>query len=261
VEDIMIWDPDHIDFISEYCDRWCERCPLTDKCAAFTRESDPEGLDTHSQAVEEAMEQLRVELAFPEPADKPWLEELSQAAEPTRAEQEELDRAFESREEKVRNDPIMIAAHDYSVDAYTWLKLYGEATRTRAAAVFPERGDSPETTVLRLELVGVLDALEVVRWDTRLIPAKLRRALGGKADGAEVFGDDPAQTDWNGSAKLTLILTERSEAGWRLIARWAPESEIAIQLADSMAALRDAIERAFPLARRFTRPGFDEMPT
>jgi hypothetical protein len=261
VEDIMAWDPDHIDFISEYCDRWCERCPLTHKCAAFARESDPEEMDTHSEAVEKAMEQLRLELALPDPPAQPWLEELSQLAEPSDAEQKELDRAFESREQRVRNDPIMTAAHDYSVDAYTWLKLYGEATRTRAASVLPERGDSPEATVLRMELAGVLDAIEVVRWDTRLIAAKLRRALGGKADGAELFGDDPAQTDWNGSAKLTLILTERSEAGWRLIARWAPESEIAIQLADCLAALRGAIERAFPLARRFTRPGFDEMPT
>ena len=25
----------HIDFISAYCDRWCERCAFTDRCSAF----------------------------------------------------------------------------------------------------------------------------------------------------------------------------------------------------------------------------------
>ena len=257
----MAWDPEHIDFISEYCDRWCERCPLTHKCAAFTRESDPEEIESHSDAVEKSMEALRVELALPEPSTPEWLEHLLNAPQPTEAEQKEMAREYEHRCERLRNDPMMNAAGDYSVDAYTWLKVYGEATRARAATALAEYGDSPAAAVLRMEVEGVLDALEVVRWDTRLISAKLHRAVDGKADGIASFGPDPAQTDWNGSAKLVLILVERSEAGWRLIARWAPETEIATQLANTLAALRAAVERAFPLAHRFVRPGFDEMPS
>lgn len=67
-----------------------------------------------------------------------------------------------------------------------------------------------------------------------------------------------AQTDFNGSAKLALLLTERSDAGWRLIARWAPESEVALGMAETLAALRVDVERSFPNARRFRRPGFDD---
>ena len=254
----MAWDPDHIDFISEYCDRWCERCPLTHKCATFARKSDPEEIDEHSHAVEKAMEDLRVELAMPEPPERPWLEEILHAQEPTDAERQESDREYEHRCVRVRNDPMMIAASDYSIDAYTWLKLYGEPTRVRAAAVLAEHGSSPESAVVRMEVDGVLDAIDVVHWDSMLIAAKLGRALSGKVDGDESFGADPAQTDWNGSAKLALVLLERSEAGWRLIARWAPESDIATQLGNTLAALRVEVERAFPMARRFIRPGFDE---
>ncbi len=253
----MAWDPDHIDLISEYCDRWCERCPLTHRCAAYTRESDPAEIEAHSEAVEKAMEELRVELALPEPAAQPWLEELSSVPEPTEADQKELDRAYHDGRARLRSDPMMIAASDYSIDAYTWLKLYGDLTRERAAALSHD-GDSPEAAVLRMEVEGVLDALAVVRWDSMLIAAKLRRALTGKADGEGSFDDDAAQADWNGSAKLTLLLAQRSEAGWRLIARWAPESDIATQLAQTLAALRADVERAFPLARRFVRPGFDD---
>lgn len=257
----MAWDPEHIDFISEYCDRWCERCPLTHKCAAFTRESDPEEIEAHSEAVEKAMEALRVELALPEPSTPPWLDELLNAPEPSEAERKEMAREYEERSERVRNDPMMTTALDYSVDAYTWLKLYGDITRARATAALANHGDAQEPAVLRMEVDGVIDALDVVRWDKSLISAKLRRALGGKEGDVASFGPDPAQTDWNGSAKLTLILAERSEAGWRLIARWAPESEIATQLANTLVALRADVERAFPQARRFIRPGFDEMRT
>ena len=256
----MAFDPEHIDFISEYCDRWCERCPLSHKCAAFTRESDPEEIAVHTEAVEKSMEALRVELALPESSPPAWLEEVLNAPPPTDAEQKELTREYESRCDRVRNDPMMVVALDYAVDAYTWFKLYAEITRTQAITAGGQCGDSPEAAVVRMEVDGVLDALDVVRWDSTLIAAKLRRAMNGKDDG-ESFDEDPAQTDWNGSAKLTLILTERSEAGWRLIARWAPESEIATQMANTLAALRADVERAFPLARRFIRPGFDEMPS
>ena len=255
----MTFDPDYIDFISEYCDRWCERCPLTHKCAAFSRRNDPEQIEECSEAVERAMEELRVELAMPDPPARPWLDEILNAPPPSEAEQKELDREFEERQRRIDSNPMLALAHDYSIDAYTWLKLYGEPTRERAASVLVERGDTPEAAVVRMEVEGVLEALDVVHWDCSLIAAKLHRAIGGKDFGFEPMNDDPVQTDFNGSAKLTLLLTERSEAGWRLIAPWAPESEIATKLADALAALRADVEAAFPSARRFIRPGFDGM--
>jgi hypothetical protein len=257
----MAWDPDHIEFISEYCDRWCERCPLTHKCAVFTRESDPEQIQAHSKTVEKAMDALRVELAQPEPSTPPWVEDVLGALAASEAEQKDMAREYEVRCQRLRNDPILNAARDYSVDAYTWLKLYGEVTRARAVAALAQLGDSPETAVVRMEVDGVLDALDVVRWDSMLISSKLRRAVGGKEDAVESFVADPAQTDWNGSAKLMLMLAQRSEFSWRLIAPWAPESEIATQLANTLAALGADVDRAFPLARRFIRPGFDEIPS
>ena len=29
---------DYIDFISAYCDRWCERCAFTSRCSAYAVE-------------------------------------------------------------------------------------------------------------------------------------------------------------------------------------------------------------------------------
>mgnify|MGYP003575840565 FL=1 len=128
----MAWDPDHIDFISEYCDRWCDRCSLTHKCAAFTRKDDPEEIDTCSEAIERAMEKLRVELAMPEPPPRAGLEEVLHAPTPGEGEQQEIDREYEEQEHRVRANPVLVAPHDYAIDAYTWLKLYAEATCARA---------------------------------------------------------------------------------------------------------------------------------
>lgn len=251
--------PDHIDFIAEYCDRWCERCALTSRCAVFTRKDDPDEIDTCSRAVEQAMEALRVELAMPAPPPRPWAPEILDP--PPRGEEElkEIARIEEGRGRRADEHPAMVIAREYSIDAYTWLQLYANATRERADTARRGTGDSPEATALRIEIDSVFNALEVVAWDKTLITSKLYRALRMNEDDSVRPGDTPLQTDSNGSAKVVLLLTERSETGWRLIARWAPESEIAKKMADTLAALRADIERAFPNARRFIRPGFDEI--
>jgi hypothetical protein len=254
----MAADPDFIDFISEYCDRWCERCPLRHKCASYAASQDPDELDDCAEAVEQAMEALRVELAMPPPPPRPWLDEAFNAPSPTRGELREARRAEEARRTRAEAHPAAVIAREYAIDAHTWIKLYADATRENAVSARERVGDASKAAVLRMETDAVLDALDVVRWDSMLIAAKLYRALRGKEDDAESIGEDPVQTDFNGSAKLTLLLTERSEAGWRLIARWAPESEIATQMAQTLAALHADIERVFPDARRFIRPGFDE---
>jgi hypothetical protein len=255
----MAWDPDYIDFISEYCDRWCERCPLTHKCAAYTRETDPRNIDECANRVEQAMDSLRLELAMPAPPSPPWANGSCDRSTSPEDQTTEEHRALWKRP-PVPGNPMLETAHDYAVDVYTWLRLYEQPTRRRAQEASAGAGDSVEAAVLRLEIETVFEALQIVQWDSTLIPAKLHRALMGRAERLASLEDDPVQTDFNGSAKLALILTERSEAGWRLIAQWAPHPEIAIQLANTLAPLRADIDRAFPEARRFMRPGFDETP-
>ena len=35
-------NPDLIDGIYNYCDRWCERCPFTSRCLVYATEADEE---------------------------------------------------------------------------------------------------------------------------------------------------------------------------------------------------------------------------
>ena len=70
--------------------------------------------------------------------------------------------------------------------------------------------------------------------------------------------DDPIQNDWNGSAKVALISIDRSILAWNTIALVAADQDAAM-VADRLRALQLSVQEAFPCARRFVRPGFDEL--
>jgi hypothetical protein len=256
----MAWDPDFIDFIDAYCDRWCERCPLTHKCAAFARQEDPEEIEDCSEAVEKAMDTLRQELAMPAASGRAWMDDLLAVPEPTEEEVREHQRNTRVRRARQREDQMMVSAREYAIEVHAWIRMYGDATRANVERARASLGEAAEAAVLRLETDAVVDALQVVSWDGVLIGGKIHRAIAGRdaaADG-EGVDEDPVQTDFNGSAKLVLLLTERSEAAWRLIEQWAPEREVAAGFAKTLARLRHDVERRFPNALRFRRPGFDD---
>jgi hypothetical protein len=114
------------------------------------------------------------------------------------------------------------------------------------------------TTTLQNRADAILrEALAVAQYDVHLFWVKLYRALDGRDRDDEVIDDDPIQNDWNGSAKVALICIERSGAAWRVIAASTAE-ETPLAIADQFRDLGQEVEREFPGAWRFVRPGFDE---
>ena len=84
------------------------------------------------------------------------------------------------------------------------------------------------------------------------------RALTGRdEDPKGKFWRSRVQNDWNGSAKVALISIDRSERAWRDVAA-ALRDDAATVLADGLAHLRAGMNRDFPRAMEFRRPGFDE---
>jgi len=114
-----------------------------------------------------------------------------------------------------------------------------------------------EHAAIRESADGLIrEALAIVLWDSTFIGGKLTRAVHGRDLGNDPDGD-PIQNDWNGSAKIALIAIERSESAWQAIAR-ATGNVAAAELASALGTLRGKVEDAFPFARLFIRPGFDE---
>lgn len=155
--------------------------------------------------------------------------------EPTEQELREAEREEETRRPRIDDTPMMKMAHAIAVVSHRWFA-------SRSAAVRAVADD-----VLR-------EALDIAQWDSTFVGAKLARALRGRDDDMD---DDPVQNDWNGSAKVAVISLERSEAAWQVIAQSTGDAASAV-LAGQVADLRREVEHAFPHARSFIRPGFDE---
>jgi hypothetical protein len=232
-------DSQRIEFISSYCDRWCERCAYTTRCSAYACE-------VAAAMCGDVAQGLELAIGTPHPVDgEPDREGPALAAdlwnlEMSPGESAELERRESARRARLAEEPVGNLATAYTMLSYRWLSEHHDALRAAADPALAE-------------------ALDVVAHDSALLNAKLHRALDGR-DRHRHDGDSedgPLQNDWNGSAKVALISLERSEVAWRLIVQ-ATADEVAAALADAVRDLRRLALDEFPRAMSFIRPGFDE---
>ena len=232
---------DRIDFISAYCDKWCERCAFTTRCSAYAVHAALAMCDGDVAAA--------LELAVGAPPDERAPERRRPKRHlteyhPTEQELAVIGKQIDAREERIDESPLTTDALIVSTLMHDWLSA---------------RGTSLEHHQDRI----VREAFEVAAWDCHLIEAKVHRALSGR-DEAEhhevVMDDDPVQNDWNGSAKVALISMDRSIAAWNTLAASTVDADAAA-IAQRLHSLRLDVERTFPDARRFVRPGFDDVRT
>jgi hypothetical protein len=230
----------YIDFISAYCDRWCERCAFTERCSSFAVESAMAMCDGDLAA---ALELAVGPAAVPE-GERPKtvgerMADTAEDYEPSEKELDEIGREMEERRHRISRHPLATESMDYAVGTRRWL----ESAEGRMARTLPP----------------LAAALDVITWDSHLIHVKIMRALDGRDEhqsGASSEGS-AMQSDWDGSAKVALLSSERSEAAWRAIAA-ATGQEPAIVLAGTLRRLIQQVDETFPAARRFKRPGFDD---
>jgi hypothetical protein len=227
---------DRIDFISAYCDRWCERCAFTSRCSAYAVKV---ALEMCEGDLEAAIE-LAVGAPPPrnEAGKRTGHDELSADYEPTEQELAAIGSEMEDREERIDESPLTTEAIVMSTLAGQCLERYRKPLE--------DHHDR-----------SVREAFEIASWDCHLIGAKLDRALSGQDEAdCGLAEDDPIQNDWNGSAKVALISMDRSIAAWNTIAV-TTEDAGAAAIAQQLQTLRLHVERKFPDARKFVRPGFD----
>lgn len=229
----------YIDFISAYCDRWCERCAFTARCSNFAVSSALAMCDGDFEAaIELAIGPPRVPGGQPQQPLQERMAEAMEGFEPTEQELEEIGREMDARRQRIEKLAVAEASHDYAIAAHRWLREYRDTCGASDA--------------------GVEEALEVVAWDRVLIRGKIMRALDGRDERPDGGVDEnPIQSDWNGSAKVAAISIARSERAWRVIAA-ATGDEAADVLATSLATLGQQMSSEFPHAMEFRRPGFDE---
>ena len=235
-------NPDLISGIYNYCDRWCERCPLTSRCLVFATESedgDVQNNDIRNEAFWQKLDKTLAEVRqlIPEWAKQAPKANTSTAANTTRRKRRQVD-----------NHPLTKAAKSYANAASDWFREFDQTTEINRSPTNPDR-QNPQPHD---------DARDVIQWYQYQIAVKTMRALSGRNEEvSEEDNDFPKDSD--GSAKVALIGIDRSIAAWRLMQlSVAHREESIVPLILQLESLRRNLEESFPEARQFVRPGFDQ---
>jgi hypothetical protein len=217
---------DLIPGVYNYCDRWCERCSLAERCL----------LPRTEQAIVEAVRGRPADHSAPS-ATAPV-----GPGGPGRPPDPELERDLqddERRAERAKQDPLCVQAQGYAQLVFEWLDVQASAAPA-VPAVAAANPPTPE---------------EVIGHFCLYIPGKVYRAVEGALD----EGAHDVQGDANGSAKAAMLAIRRSEAAWMALRPKNPASlRTAVGLVEVLGSLREGLERRFPRAQQFVRPGFDE---
>ena len=231
-------NPDLISGIYNYCDRWCERCPLTSRCLVYATETEE---PSESNDIRNAMFWRKIgdTLAEVRKLIPEWAKhalDLNQAPEQNKVRRQ-------SRQ--VDHDPLVKSGKRYANEASDWFRELDQPTEITAS---PTHIDQPPFEAAR----------EVIQWYQYQIAVKTMRALSSRKDEDSEDNDFPKDSD--GLAKVALIGIDRSIAAWRLMQlSLSDRAESIVPLILQLERLRNDLEKSFPQARDFIRPGFDEV--
>jgi hypothetical protein len=249
-------DPRFIPGVYNYCDRWCERCPLTARCLNFAMSEEklgePETRDIRNEAYWQRLGEVLQET----------LELIWDTAQEHGIDLDAIETEAAAGEKRVdhevaENHEVCRAAKVYATMTDDWFREVGELFSQGEEGSGPEwetHVDGPFE-----EREGLSHALQVVRWYQHLVFTKLARAFRAK-----ILEDQEPDLgfarDSDGSAKVALIAIDRSVAAWGDVRNRFPFQNKAIQdMLFNLERLRKRVEHTFPEARSFVRPGFDKI--
>lgn len=234
-------DPRLIHGIHNYCHRWCERCPFTDRCLVFRETSHyerdhPDG--TPLEQVEDSFQKAFGLLAA-------WCEREGIDFETIRAEarSDEIKADIDRVDESIDADPLVKAAREYGRRAFDIVR---GLERVDHLAMWSPR---------------VRAAIETIGWYAFYISVKVHRALHGlgeaKRDEVEEYG---LQSDWNLTAKAARMAIAESCRAWAIVldAGNAPPQSGLRELVGLLNGVETDLAGRFPRAMEGVRPGFDE---
>ena len=246
-------NPRFIPGISNYCDRWCERCAFTDRCMTFAMEREanrqgggqPMNAETFWKLFDESLtltQEMVADLA----------KEQGMTFDP--AELAELSRQEKQRHDEAENHPLAKAAAAYGGMVDEWFAAGEQALRVREEEILAQ-AELGGVEGVKEVVASLTDVVEVIRWYQHQIYMKLMRGLDADRD-YETKSQSPKDSD--GSAKVALIAMDRSIAAWLRLKEFFPDkTDSILTLLVHLDRLRRATEKEFPEARAFVRPGFD----
>jgi hypothetical protein len=259
----LVGDSKFIPGVYSYCDRWCERCLLSNRCLNYAMEKEGDDGDPASRDLANEKFWQRLHETFRETIEMVRADARARGIDLDDPKLQDEVRAQERAERRRagKNRPIARAAMAYAKATDTWFEEAQSAFRAKGLELQTlaqlEVGDP------RAEVAKLKEFVEVIRWYQHFIYVKLCRAIESRV-GEESETDEELRSlpkDSDGSAKIALIAIDRSIAAWSALrlALGQDESDGILDLLVELAAVRREMEKLFPQARAFVRPGFDEQ--
>ncbi len=234
--------PKYISGIFNYCDRWCERCQFTSRCLNYKIGKENYGdLEKHDITSAEFWEGFANLMKDTLEMFKDMAEEMGidlDSIEPDKSEKS-AENVFHLTSE-MANKYISLVDDWFDSTKYVF----------ENSEVYQKLNSSKEA------VVKFDDITQIIRWYQMQIYVKLRRALDGEDnDFSEDFPNDS-----DGSAKVALIGIDRSIGAWTKMLEFFPDRKAKLlKIISFLKRLCNIVEKKFPKARKFVRPGFDEI--
>ena len=242
-------NPDLISGIYNYCDRWCERCPLSARCLLYATEQEDDDNSPENRDIQNEAFWRKLSAIFQETRE--MVMEWAQEAGVELADLSDEDELkLRRKQRQADSHPLARAGKKYANAASDWFREFDRVV---------EISDLAKTEADIEEAERLVDAREIIHWYQYQIAVKSIRALSSRSDELE---GEPGEfsTDSDGSAKVALLGIDRSIAAWRLMQLSVPDrADSIVPLILQLETLRYRLERKFPNARDFVRPGFDEI--
>ncbi len=249
-------DPRFIKDIHKYCDGWCECCGFTARCFQFAQlqaMEDEAGFDP-TDPEHENKQLLRTlhnsfELAAELIEQRAAEHGIDFHSAEFQADLEDADDDHEQRFEAAHSHPLTQAAEEYAFAVQEWFDRAGAELEKQIR----QAQRSEEILADQLQPEDVQDAIEIIRWHQFRAVATLV-GIFGVEDGEELLTEHH-----NGKIKSILLGLDRSLLAWgRVQMFWPQAAREIMHFASLLSELRLWMEQAFPEARDFLRPGFDE---
>ena len=240
-KDELIKEAKNLKYISgifNYCDRWCERCQFTSRCLNYKiGKENYIDLEKHDISTAEFWEG--------------FANLMKDALEMIKDKAEEMGVVLDSIETEKSAENVFRLASEMANKYITLVDDWFDSTKYvyENSDIYQKLTDSEEA------VVKFDDIAQIIRWYQMQIYVKLQRAL----DGEETDFSEDFPKDSDGSAKIALIGIDRSIGAWTKMLEFFPDRKRKLmEIIAFLKRLCNIVEKRFPKAREFVRPGFDE---
>ena len=248
---------ENIEGIYNYCDRWCERCTFTSRCAVYEEATDlsPDELDMNNKAFWDRIGQnfVKAQELLKKAAAEYGVDLFGTKTESDTGRTRLTDVVGESR-----RHPLALLSLEYSKVGRDWLKTQpGMLDRLEKLKSELTMGLESEEGAKK-ETRNIADSIAVIQWYLVFIHTKLARALMSKMDNVFSSQEYEPTRDDEGSAKIAIIAIDRSVNAWASLFDILPEHEDHfLKVLSTLQKIRSMALAEFPGAMTFVRPGFD----